>query len=200
MVGGRSAVLFAGVLLATTVARACGGPADAAGRVRSAGIHKIRHVIVIMQENRSFDNYFGAFPGADGIPMKHGIPKACIPDLQGLPCLRPFPDHADVNAGGPHHSEQAQSDIDNGRMDGFAIRARIAAHSCVDALNPNCEGVRRQGKPDAMGFHTGSDLPNYWKYAHDFVLQDHMFEPTASWSLPSHLFMVSEWSAHCTRQ
>ncbi len=153
-----------------------------------------------MQENRSFDNYFGTFPGADGIPMKHGVPKACVPDLQGLPCLRPFPDHADVNAGGPHHSEEAQSDIDNGRMDGFAVRARIAAHTCVDALNPNCEGVRRHGKPDAMGFHTGSDLPNYWKYAHDFVLQDHMFEPTASWSLPAHLFMVSEWSAQCTRQ
>src|SRR3989442_527969 len=34
-----------------------------------AGIHKIRHVVVIMQENRSFDSYFGTFPGADGIPM-----------------------------------------------------------------------------------------------------------------------------------
>ena len=36
------------------------------------GVHKIRHVIVIMQENRSFDSYFGTFPGADGIPMKDG--------------------------------------------------------------------------------------------------------------------------------
>ena len=45
------------------------------------GIHKIRHVIVIMQENRSFDNYFGTYPGADGIPRLHGkgtIP--CVPD------------------------------------------------------------------------------------------------------------------------
>ena len=46
-----------------------------------------------------------------------------------------------------------------------------------------------------MGYHTQSDIPNYWTYAHDFVLQDHMFEPNASWSLPAHLFMVSEWSA-----
>ena len=38
------------------------------------GIHKIRHVIVIVQENRSFDSYFGTYPGADGIPMKHGVP------------------------------------------------------------------------------------------------------------------------------
>ena len=34
------------------------------------GIHKIRHVIVIVQENRSFDSYFGTYPGADGIPMQ----------------------------------------------------------------------------------------------------------------------------------
>jgi len=38
------------------------------------GIHLIRHVIVIMQENRSFDSYFGTYPGADGIPMKNGFP------------------------------------------------------------------------------------------------------------------------------
>jgi phospholipase C len=42
-----------------------------------AGSHKIRHVIVVMQENRSFDSYFGTFPGADGIPMSHGVPAVC---------------------------------------------------------------------------------------------------------------------------
>jgi phospholipase C len=49
-----------------------------------------------------------------------------------------------------------------------------------------------------MGYHDGGDIPNYWAYAHNFVLQDHMFEPNASWSLPEHLFQVSEWSARCT--
>jgi phospholipase C len=49
-----------------------------------------------------------------------------------------------------------------------------------------------------MGVHDGSDIPNYWNYARSFVLQDHMFEPNASWSLPQHLFQVSEWSARCT--
>jgi phospholipase C len=49
-----------------------------------------------------------------------------------------------------------------------------------------------------MGYHVQSDIPNYWSYAQHFVLQDHMFEPNASWSLPEHLFMVSEWSAHCS--
>ena len=45
-----------------------------------AGIHKIKHVIVVMQENRSFDTYFGTYPGADGIPMKDGTPTVCVPN------------------------------------------------------------------------------------------------------------------------
>ncbi len=48
-----------------------------------------------------------------------------------------------------------------------------------------------------MGYHDGSDIPNYWAYAHNFVLDDHMFQSDASWSLPSHLYMVSGWSARC---
>src|SRR4029450_10238725 len=53
---------------------------------------------------------------------------------------------------------------------------------------------------DVMGYHDGRDIPNYWTYARHFVLQDHMFEPNASWSLPAHLFLVSEWSARCSRR
>jgi phospholipase C len=48
-----------------------------------------------------------------------------------------------------------------------------------------------------MGYHDAREIPNYWRYAQDFVLQDHMFEPNASWSLPQHLYQVSEWSAYC---
>jgi phospholipase C len=48
-----------------------------------------------------------------------------------------------------------------------------------------------------MGYKDARDVPNYWTYANDYTLQDHMFEPNASWSLPEHLFMVSEWSAKC---
>ena len=55
-----------------------GGPTGS--YVVPAGDHKIKHVIVIMQENRSFDSYFGTFPGADGIPMKNGKPTVCVPD------------------------------------------------------------------------------------------------------------------------
>ena len=51
--------------------------------------------------------------------------------------------------------------------------------------------------PDVMGYHVGSDIPNYWAYASNFVLQDHMFEAAGSWSLPAHLYEVSGWSAKC---
>src|SRR5579871_1585135 len=47
----------------------------------SGGIHLIKHVVVIMQENRSFDEYFGMYPGADGIPVNtKGVPTICEPD------------------------------------------------------------------------------------------------------------------------
>ena len=61
------------------------------------GIHKIRHVVVVMQENRSFDSYFGTFPGADGI-----LPGVCLPDPANGGCVRPFHDRHDMDAGGPH--------------------------------------------------------------------------------------------------
>jgi phospholipase C len=48
-----------------------------------------------------------------------------------------------------------------------------------------------------MGYHTAAEIPNYWTYARDFVLQDHMFEAVKSWSLPDHLYQVSAWSARC---
>src|SRR6202035_2801540 len=63
---------------------------------------------------------------------------------------------------------------------------------------PNNPACANAATPDVMGYHTQADIPNYWSYAKNFVLQDHMFEPNASWSLPAHLFLVSEWSAHCT--
>jgi phospholipase C len=50
-----------------------------------------------------------------------------------------------------------------------------------------------------MGYYDARDLPNYWTYAHDFVLDDHMFDSVKSWSLPSHLYLVSGWSASCSK-
>ncbi len=174
-------------------------------------IHKIKHVVIIMQENRSFDQYFGTFRGADGIPGLAGNPGAvpCIPDRQHKTsgCDRPFHNTADENFGGPHSARSAVADMDCSnraqyrgcRMDGFAIQSEDGVR--CKGTNPLCSLCRvtdYSSCPDVMGYHTGSDIPNYWRYAQDYALQDHMFEPVRSWSVPSHLFMVSEWAAKCT--
>jgi phospholipase C len=162
---------------------------------RLTGIHKIKHVIVIMQENRSFDSYFGTYPGADGIPMSNGVPTVCVPNPKGG-CQRPYHDKADINGGGPHGDSDFATDLDGGRMDGF-IRERDSAKGrsqCRVIDDPACH---TGGKPDVMGYHTAAEIPNYWAYAKNFVLADHMFEPVKSWSLPEHLFLVSGWSARC---
>src|SRR5579871_1553774 len=168
-------------------------PSCIGGACGSDGIHKIRHVIIIMQENRSFDSYFGTYPGADGIPMRNGVPTVCVPNPAGG-CTRPYHDRADINGGGPHGIGNEIADVDRGKMDGF-IQQRDAAHkSCQNPDDPACTHGRA---PDVMGYHTAAEIPNYWTYARDFVLQDHMFEAVRSWSLPEHLFMVSGWSAKC---
>ncbi len=200
MGSGRIAWSVLAVVALTTLTVACSGSGDLIQQITTgANIHKIKHVIVIMQENRSFDSYFGTYPGADGIQMSHGVPTACVPDHRPRPCVRPFADHADINGGGPHQHANAYADIDGGRMDDFMRQARDAQQTCAYGQDPACIVKLHNGIPDVMGYHTQSDIPNYWTYAHDFVLQDHMFEPDASWSLPVHLFMVSEWSARCTR-
>ena len=167
--------------------------------VPATGIHKIRHVVIIMQENRSFDSYFGTFPGADGIPA--GV---CVPDPGNGGCIAPFHDSSDLNYGGPHSQSNAIADIDDGRMDGFVGQAEQGM-GCTSE-DPNCSPCTETGQSssstpscvDVMGYHDAREIPNYWTYAEQYVLQDHMFEPNESWSLPAHLYMVSEWSAYCT--
>ncbi len=158
-------------------------------------IHKIRHIVIIMQENRSFDQYFGTYPGADGIPMSGGHPTICVPLPNSATCIRPYHDGNDRNSGGPHNSVAARTDIANGRMDGFLQALTATRRRCRTLGDPACAtDVERS---DVMSYHDERELPNYWRYARDYVLQDHLFEPVASWSLPQHLFMVSEWSAQC---
>jgi phospholipase C len=153
-------------------------PGGAAVTPTPAGLAKIKHIVVIMQENRSFDQYFGTFPGANGIPS-----GTCVPDPANGGCQKPFHSTVDKNVGGPHGQAAAVADIDGGKMDGFVAQAEAGGSA----------------HPDVMSYKDGREIPNYWAYAKNFVLQDRMFEPNASWSLPSHLFLVSEWSAHCTQ-
>jgi phospholipase C len=157
-----------------------------------AGIAKIRHIVVIVQENRSFDQYFGTFPGAVGIPMRHRVPVACLPDPNHDVCERPYHNPGDIDGGGIHDNGAFLIDWDHGRMDGFL---RSGPYCVGASARTHCVLYSPIG---VMAYHDSREIPNYWAYARTFVLQDHMFEPVPSWSLPAHLVLVSEWSAFCT--
>jgi len=148
----------------------------------NSGIHKIKHIIFITQENRSFDSYFGTFPGALGIPK--GV---CLPDPRHGGCRKPWVDHHNSNGNDPHAEGPFKVDYNGGKMNGF-VRA---------AEEKNCRPKPAPCHPDVLGYHVASDIPNYWAYAKNYVLQDHFFEAAGSWSLPSHLYQVSGWSAKC---
>ena len=93
----------------------------------------------------------------------------------------------------------AVGDINGGRMNGFIASVesghpdtdRLACHMPI-TTSSQLIGVLN-GPPclDVMGYHDAREIPHYWAYARNFVLQDHMFEPVQSWSLPAHLYMMS---------
>jgi phospholipase C/spore coat protein U-like protein len=181
----------------------------------------IQHVIVIMQENRSFDSYFGTYPGANGIPQGTCVP--INPAQPTLGCVVPFHDPHDVNAGGLHSGAAAIADLDNGitstNMDGFIAEQNAGSGFCSTKVKPGAApgteivtssaGGRSAGgckgfapgiaRHDAVGYHTAAELSSYWSYAQHFVLQDQMFESVRSYSNPAHLYLTSEWSAICTK-
>jgi phospholipase C len=151
--------------------------------------------VVILQENRSFDAYFGTYPGAEGIPMSGGTPTVCAPDPVANSCVKPFHNTADKDAGGPHGARNAVDDIAGGNMNGFVGELEHAQTGCAKKLTILCAAGP---SPDVMGYMDQREIPNYWAYARNFVLQDHMYEPNASWSLPAHLWLVSGWAAICS--
>ena len=195
----RVRVVLLGLIL---VLAACSTPASSSTSVPVASNQltlvrdKIKHIIIIMQENRSFDEYFGTYPGADGIPMQNGVPTVCMPEPNITECINPYHNAKDINTGGPHEAFSAVADIDGGKMDGFLHSFRGSQQACISSNTPGCPSDQ---VPDVMGWHDAREIPNYWTYAQNFVLQDKMFEPNASWSLPAHLFMVSAWSAKCSK-
>lgn len=134
----------------------------------------IRHFIFLMQENHTFDNYFGTYPGVDGIPA-----GTCIPvdpsDPQNADCVAPF-----------HISDRESTNLDHsrstfmlqyamGRMDGF-----------VYALNQ-----RNQNGAMAMGYYDDRDLPYYWNIADEYVLFDHFFSSAQGGSSTNHMYSVA---------
>ncbi len=163
------------------------------------GIFKLDHLIFIVQENRSFDHYFGTFPGADGFPMRKGRIDVCIPDPVLGRCSRPYHATSLDLRGGPHNEVASARSVNGGAMDGFIDALPQSAHFCLYRTAPACvASVGPELQPDVMSYYDDRELENYWTYAREFVLQDHMFAPSDSWTLPSHLFLISAWSAVCS--
>lgn len=134
----------------------------------------IEHFIVLMQENHTFDNYFGTYPGAEGFPT-----GTCIPvdpfEKSTNECVKPF-----------HIGDRPIDDLDHslgtfnmqyndGKMDGF-----------VYALNQ-----RNQDGAMALGYYDDRDLPYYWNLVDEYVLFDHFFSSDHGGSFANHMFWVS---------
>jgi phospholipase C len=134
----------------------------------------IKHFVVLMQENHSFDNYFGSYPGADGIPK-----DICMPvDPTGATskdCVKPFRigDKGVVSLG--HNTTAHDAEYNNGKMDGF-----------VSAFSQQ-QDIGNQ----AMGNYDDRDLPYYWNIADNYVLFDRMFSSAAGGSVWNHMYWVT---------
>jgi phospholipase C len=133
----------------------------------------IKHFIALMQENHSFDNYFGAYPGADGRPK-----NACVPADPAKPageCVKPFPvgGKAVVDLG--HNVDIYKAENNGGKMDGF-----ISAF----AQQPTAGKL-------AMGYYDDKDLPYYYNIADNYVLFDRFFTSAAGGSVWNHFYWVS---------
>lgn len=134
----------------------------------------IEHIIVLMQENHTFDNYFGAYPGADGFP--EGV---CVPvnpfDPKVTDCVEPF--HiGDLPIENLDHSRSTfRLQYNEGRMDGF-----------IHALN-----LRNQDGRLAVGYYDDRDLPFYWNLADEYVLFDQFFSSASAGSFLNHVYWVT---------
>ena len=140
---------------------------DRARTEKAVASGPISKIVVVLQENHTFDNYFGTFPGADGtagksilLPVTPGAAPSVAPTHS--PTLTP----ADLN----HNWPAAHSDYDGGRMDGF---------------------VYSEGSAGTMAYFDGTDLARYWSAARRYVLCDRYFTSVMSESAPNHLYLVA---------
>src|SRR5215471_2022070 len=166
--------LLCALLAIPLSAVSCAG-ADPAGhpaeeQALAAAPIPIHHVIVVVKENHTFDNYFGAFPGAEGTLRPDG--QNLCPSASGMgPCAR-APDKTSHDM--CHGHDCGLVDWNGGAMNGWS---NAGGSDTGDNL------VYAQ-----YGEH---DIPNYWAYARRFTLGDHFFANMIGPSLPGHMFTVA---------
>jgi phospholipase C len=137
---------------------------DATTRGTTAGKY-LKHVVIVIQENRSFDNLFSTFPNADGTKrgeMSNG---------------RSIKLHM-VNLYYPEYLYNSHAyfltDYDHGKMDGFNL---------VDVGPGPCSRC-------AYAYVNPAQIRPYWTMAREYVLADHMFPSESSGSFPSHQDLI----------
>lgn len=171
---------------------------------------KIKHVFVLYQENRSFDHYFGTFPGAEGL-FSHpaGETPGFTQYLVGLDgkkqAIQPFrigPDQYAADTGDVDHSHEgivAKMDYVNGRpeMDKFAASEEARR---MKGGPPTLSAV--QYGELTMAYVDGDTIPFLWRWADRFTLCDHIFQTITGPSTPGNLTIiaaqtgVSQWIQH----
>jgi phospholipase C len=153
-----SLLLGLSLLMAPPAVARSAGPPPAPGQGRTTT--PVQHFIFLLQGDRSFDNYFGSYPGADGIPA--GACQKRVVRGPAADCVKPFPLHGRVPPILGAGAEELQKQYDKGAMDGF-----VAAYQS--------EG--RDGST-AMGYYDQRDLPTYWDLASRYALFDRFFSST----------------------
>ena len=139
------------------------------------GLKKIRHIVFIVKENRSFDQYFGTFPGVDGATSGVTSSGQIIP-LGHTPDALP----ADIC-----HTWKCQlQQMNYGGMNNFDVLP-----SCPQNGRLMCYTQMQQ-----------PDIPNYFTYAKNFTLGDQMFASLHGTSFPNHLYTVAATAAGFTDQ
>jgi phospholipase C len=155
----------------------------------------IRHVVIIMQENRSFDNFFHDFPGANGATygMGHGVKYT----LQPLP-LKWSPDQ--------YHSHwQFLEDYDNGKNDGFdrsIYKFDLTSQACKTEPEdrPECwvYFTATVWKKMPYSYVPEGQIRPYWSMARQYTLGDNTFSSNSGESFPSHEYMIAGQSGHAS--
>jgi phospholipase C len=145
---------------------------DYRGRSRRGKRVPVDHVVVCLQENRSFDHYFGAaaWAGRFGIPEDYAVPKGSG-DVQ-----RPFPLRATSTDDVPHSWEAMHAQWNDGRMDGF--------HTA--------------GGRTAMGFYTADEIPYYYSLFDQFTLCGNYFCSQLGPTYPNRLYSMAGTSGGLT--
>ncbi len=159
---------------------------------------KIRHVFVIYQENRSFDSYFGTFPGADNLASpqarRHGLRQW---DPLGHDWVRPFALRA-ADTADPHHDREALiAKADRGRMDLFVSEEEFEQLQAGASWR-----VAHQLGLLTMAHEDCHTIPYLWLYAHRFALYDHIFQGMYGPSTPGNIDLIAaqtgqtQWARH----